>query len=162
MAYGRLAPFSRYPAGGGATTYPKFYNTGSGVGNWRMLGIGVAASITSDAWWELFWAVPTALPTGTPKLELWSRANATTGAAKINPYWTGVNMGASPHNITHNPEGTTTITWTTAHVVMQTKITLDASAALTAGQILSMALRFEGVGWTLAQESVWIPWLIWE
>src|SRR5215831_12873444 len=127
MAYGRIAPFSRVPASLGGTVYPKIYNVGSGNGNWRMLGLGVAASLTADAWWELFFAGPLSIPTGQLKLELWSRANASSGVARVNPNWINVPMGSNPAALTHNAEGATSVTWTAPHVVMQTKFILDAA-----------------------------------
>lgn len=160
MATARQAPFSRYPITQN-TAYPMFYDPGSGVGVRRMLGMGIGPSITLEASWGLFWAAPLVIPSGTMKLELWSRANAVSGVARVNPRWAGVAMGQNPGAIAPVAEGTQSITWSAADVIIQTKIILDAST-LTAGQVLEMVLAFDPSGFTLAVESCHWAWLIWE
>src|SRR5215471_2549228 len=105
MAYGRIAPFSRFPAAPGGLAYPKFYNTAGGNGAWRMLGLGIAGGLASDSWWELFFSAPVSIPTGQLKLELWSRANASTGVLRPNPYWVSVSMGQNPGAVTCVAQG---------------------------------------------------------
>lgn len=161
MVYGRLAPFSRFPVTAGLV-YPKYFDPGSGNGTRRMLGLGVAASIASDAVWELMWSAPLSIPTGTMKLELWLRTSATTGNARANPKWDGVALSANPGAATLNAEGVVTVTAnSTQYAPTVSKVTLDATT-LQAGEILAMNLTFETASWTLGSESVWVPWLIWE
>ncbi len=162
MAAGRLAPFHKRAMSGLSSTYPKVYNVGSGAGTWTLEGIGVEASLNEDCHWELLWAMPLVIPSGQLKLELWLRANATTGNARVEPIWGNVVMGASPAAATHTSETVSTLPYgPTAHLINQYKFTLDADT-VAASEILSMALYFRTASWTLAAESVFVPWIIWE
>jgi hypothetical protein len=156
MAAGRLAPFHKKAMSGLTSTYPKIYNVGAGAGTWTMEGIGVEASLNEDCHWELLWAMPSTIPAGQMTLELWMRANA-----KVEPIWGNVAMGASPAAATHTSETIQTFACGgTAHIVNQYTLALDADT-VAAGEILSMALYFRTASWTLAAESVWVPWVYW-
>jgi hypothetical protein len=161
MAAGRLSPFSKYPLTSGLV-YPKIWDPGAGAGVRQMEGLGVAASLASDATWALFWALPASLPSGQCKLELMFRTSATTGNTKVNPKWDSVAYTENPAAETLSAEGVvTTAAAGTANVMTQIKINLDALSPV-ASHMLIMHLVFETASWTLAAESVWVPWLIWE
>ena len=161
MAFGRLAPYSKFPLTTG-NTYPLFYDPAAGAGARQEEMMGVAASIAADSTWVLMWAMPPTLPSGTMKLELRFRTSATTGNTKVNPKWDGVAINASPAAATLSAEGTTTTAAAgTAHVPTQIKINLDATS-IAAGEILAMHLVFETASWTLAAQSGWQAWIIWE
>jgi len=102
------------------------------------------------------WKIQTA-PSATLKLGLYSLANATTGVAKVNPSWAAGAVGTNFDTVSLTAEGTTTVTWSTGNNddVLETKITLDAATAPTAGQLLFLQIRFETTSWTLAQISYW-------
>lgn len=162
MAAGRLAPFSRIPATAGRV-FPRVH---VGATNGKMdEGMGVQASVGADSTWELRFAMPMSIPSGTLKLELLALANATSGNAKVNPKWVAISAaGGNPDTASRVAEGTTTITWGAGDNddYKQTKITLDATTLPAAGEILVMDLVFETSSWTLAQISTWQAFLIWE
>ncbi len=128
-------------------------------------GLGVAANISSDRIWHLEFTMPPVLPGGTCKLVLIAVANATSGVAKVNPKWVSVDpaAGENAFTATRNAEGTTTLTWSTGDNDddKQTKITLDADTVV-AKETIVMDLVFEATGWTLAQQSTWTAFLVWE
>lgn len=161
MAGGPLFPYSAVPV----TTdrvFSTIYTGASSTGMKYEEGLGVQASLGADSIWALAFELPGGtLPTGTLKLRLRARANATSGAAKVNPKWASVAIGADPAAATLSAEGTNTLTWTVADVYLQAKISLVATTAV-AGQILVMNLTFETSGFTLAQVSSWDASLIWE
>lgn len=154
----QLAPISWIPE----TADKAFWNVFSDS-PYVQEGMGVAASISTDAIWQLVFMLPVSLPSGTAKLQLIAIANATSGSAKVNPKWNVAGEGERPGTLTLNAEGTTTVTWSSgdANEYRVVKITLDASTA-TAGKLLVMRLYFETSGWTLAVPSTWLPFVIWE
>lgn len=126
---------------------------GAGANSKHEQGLGVNASIASDATWRLRWNnVPYDLPVGTLKLQIWALANATSGAAKINPKWASVAAEEDPSTATLNAEGTQTITWAAGDndQYKELEVTLDADT-LVGGEALVMDLVMETSGWTLAQ-----------
>lgn len=139
-------------------------------------GLGVRASLDQNTAWALAWQLPPSLPTGTLKLLLNCFANTSSGAARINPNWCAVSVGANPFNTTQSAEGVTpdsvagaagsgdTVTWGTGDEdqLIQVKWALDAATAPTAGQFVNMALTFETSSWTLASVLTMQPFLIWE
>lgn len=161
MAAGPILPFSQ-DAGGSARLFPYRY-VSAGANYKRLHGLGVEASLGGDAYWELAFALPKSLPSGTLKLRLLAQANAAAGNAKVNPKWASVAAAEDPGSLTLNAEGTSTLTWSTgdADKLKELVITLDADTAV-AGEILVMQLCFETASWTLAAASSWLPFLIWE
>jgi hypothetical protein len=162
MAGGPIFPRSAYPVTSG-NVFPNVH-VGAGANSKHEEGLGVAASIGADSTWRLrFQMPPSALPSGTGKLLLRALANATSGAAKVNPKWASVAAEEDPSSATLNAEGTTTVTWSTGDndQYKESKITLDADT-LVAGEEVVLDLVFETSSWTLAQVSTWIPSVIWE
>jgi hypothetical protein len=174
LAGGPLFPVSAYPKTAGAV-FPNVY-VGGGANSKEEEGLGVAASLAADAIWRLRFQIPPALPTGTLKLRLLALANATSGAARVNPKWVSVAPGASPSGATLVAEGVTpdstagqagagdTLTWGTgdADQYVEAKWILNAATAPAANEIVVMDLTFETASWTLAQVSTWFPSLIYE
>jgi len=117
---------------------------------------GIVASLGANVNIYSIWQIQEA-PTATMKLGLYSLANATTGVAKVNPAWAAGNVGTNFDTVSLSAEGTSTITWSTGNDedILETKITLDAATAPTAGQLLFMQIAFETASWTLAQNSYW-------
>lgn len=161
MAGGPIFPRSAYPVTSG-NTYPNVH-VGAGANSKHEEGLGVAASIGADSTWRLRFQMPPALPSGTGKLRLLALANATSGAAKVNPKWASVAVEEDPSSATLNAEGTGTVTWSTGDndQYKELKITLDADT-LVASEEVVMDLVFETSSWTLAAVSTWIASIIWE
>jgi hypothetical protein len=176
MAGGPLLPSSWYVGGAGGNLSIQFYigttasGTGAVAGYSALEGIAVVASLAADALAVLQFNIPPtgAIPTGTLKLRLLAMANATAGIANLDIIdgVTSANASIGASNFT-TEAGSPTIskTWTgsagsTADNLFESKVTL--TAAPTAGQILTVILAFRTSGWTLAQQSVWQPTIIWE
>lgn len=150
--------------GANGHVYPLPYEgAGSTNDTTPMLGVTDATTLTADVGFHLIFPMPVSLPSGTAKLRLWSRANATTGALKVNPKWVSVAATEDPSSATLNAEGTSTITWSTgdADDYKETKITLDADT-IVAGENVHMDLTFEDTSTTLAVESGHLAAIIWE
>lgn len=161
MAGGPLFPHSAYAA----TTdrvFPNFH-VGDGANSKHDEGLGVEASVGADSTWRLRFQMGPALPTGTGKLKLLALADATSGAAKVNPKWASVAAEEDPSSASLNAEGTSTLTWGAGDddVYHELKINLDADT-LVASEEVVMDLVFETTDWTLAQVSTWIASIIWE
>ena len=109
MAGGPLLPFSVVPVHV-TQSYPAIFE-GTGGNSEFDYGLGVLASIASNTVWDLRFWLPPALPTGTMKLILLAMADATSGAAKVNPKWASVARTEKPSSATMNAEGTSTLTW---------------------------------------------------
>lgn len=126
-------------------------------------GLGVMASLNGDAIWRLRFEMPPVMPTGTLKLVLRMRANATTGSVKLNPKWAMVAVGEDPAVATVTAEGVQTVTWASgdASKYKEVKVTLDAVTP-EVGNVLAMDLTAETSGWTLAATLLVIAYLIWE
>lgn len=155
---GPLWPHSAIPDTSG-DVYPHVHVSGSAYRE----GLGVAASLSSDRTWHLEFTLPPVLPAGTCKLVLRAVANATSGAAKVNPKWVSVADGEDPFAATRSAEGTTTLTWSSgeADKIKESKITLDADTPV-GGETLVLDLVFEASGWTLADVSTWQAMVIWK
>ncbi len=155
---GPLWPHGAIPDTSG-DVYPHVHVSGSAY----RAGLGVAASLASDRTWHLEFALPPVLPAGTCKLVLRAVADATTGAAKVNPKWVCVADGEDPFAAARNAEGTTTLTWSggDADKIKEVKVALDADTPV-GGETLVMDLVFETSGWTLAAVSTWQALVIWE
>lgn len=158
MAGGPIFPYSIAPITAGKV-FPGLYDGGSNDKEW---GIMVIASLDADATVRLAFQMPPSFPSGTGKLVLKSRANATTGVAKVNPKWVSIAPEEDPGTAV-NAEGVQTVTWAggDADVDKETKVTLDADTLVVAERVY-MDLVFETASWTLAAESLWVPSIIWE
>lgn len=161
MPSGLLFPYSVDPITVGV--YNGVYiGGGSGAKNERCTK--VAGSIAADAKVDLYYAIPDPLPSGTLTLRPRARAAATTGNAKFNPKWVAVAAsGADPSSATLVAEGTQTYTWSSGDTddYKSADLTLDATTAPTAGQILVMQMWFETSSWTLAVVSGWNFPVLW-
>ena len=158
MAGGPLFPISAVPLTSGKV-FPVLYNGGSNDLEQMM---GVMASLDGDAVWRLAFKMPPSLPTGTPYMVLHARANATSGNAKPNVKWNNPAAEDDPGGSV-NAEGVGTITWAggDADVIKELKVQLDA-ITLTAGRSVYVDLTFETSAWTLAAQSGWQAFIIWE
>jgi hypothetical protein len=161
MAGGPIFPHSTYPATSGKV-FPNFH-VGAGANSKHDEGLGVMASVNADSTWRLRFQMPPSLPTGTGKLRLLALANATSGAAKVNPKWVSVAAAESASGATPVAEGTSTLTWAAGDndKYKELKVTLDADT-LVASEVVVMELVFETTSWTLAVVSTWIASVIWE
>ena len=160
MAGGPIFPYTAFPVTAGKV-YPNIHATQTNV-RYRE-GLGIMASLDGDAIWELRFMMPQNLPSGTGKLVLRGIANASSGAAKLNPRWKSVAVGES-HALaagSYSVEGTTTITFSAVDTDHEAKIVLDADS-LSAGKETCMLLTAETSGWTLAAVSTWVACIIWE
>jgi hypothetical protein len=162
MAY-RLYPFSAFPATEGKV-YPDAIRTNTN--DFWLEGLGVVASLGSDAELHYVFRVPGGLPTGTAKLEVTGFSYDANGDAKINPKWKSVayeediDLAAS----SLNAEGTNTITWATgndAHQFKQLKVALDADT-IVAGEFIVLRLVLESTSWTLNTRAIFNVSIIWE
>jgi hypothetical protein len=110
--------------------------------------------------WKIFYC-PTA-PVATLKANVYHVANAATGNARLNLSWAAGNVGTNFDTVTLSSETVQTISWATGNEydMLNTKITLDATTAPTAGQLLFLQMGFETASWTLAQKSYWSVHLI--
>lgn len=161
MTGGPVLPHTIYANGAAGRLFDGYH---IGATNSRASqGIRCEASLTADSIVALEFQMPPALPTGTGKLLVRALANATSGAAKVNPKWASVAAGENPDTATLTAEGTTTITWAAGDNddYKDTKITLDADT-LVAGETVYMHVTFETTAWTLAQISTWQFFIIWE
>ncbi len=129
----------------------------------RTRGVCVVASLSGDTVTDLEFEMPQVLPSGTAKLRIRALANATTGAAKVNPAWASVAVGDTPDTITLTAEGTTTITWATGDddELLEALVTLGADT-IVADELVKMQVTFETSGWTLAQIACFNFSIIWE
>jgi hypothetical protein len=161
MAGGPILPHSAVPVTA-ARVFPNIH-VGAGSNSKHDEGLGVEASVGADAIWRLRFLMPPTLPTGTGKLRLLCLANATSGAAKINPKWASVAVEEDPSSATLQAETTQTVTWGAGDndQYKELKVTLDADT-LVANEVVVMDLTFETSSWTLAQILTVIPSVIWE
>ena len=159
MAGGPLYPISAVPITSGKV-FPLVFNGGS---NDQENMLGVMASVDGDAVWRLAFKIPPSLPTGTAKMVLHARANAAAGNAKPNVKWLNVAAEEDPGGAVI-AEGVGTITWAASDemVIKELKVTLDADTAPAAGETVYVDLTFETASWTLAAQSGWQAYIIWE
>jgi hypothetical protein len=138
-------------------------HVGAGANSKHEEGLGVEASLGADSIWRLRFLMPPTLPSGTGKLRLLALANATSGAAKVNPKWASVAVEEDPSSATLQAETVQTLTWGAGDndQYKELKVTLDADT-LVAGEVVVMDLTFETSSWTLAQVSTWIASIWWE
>src|SRR5215471_4506697 len=114
MAGGPIAPSSVYLGGAAGNLFPNFY-IGTGVNAARTdEGIGVIASLPSNAVAQLRFPMPPSIATGTLKLMVRCLANATSGNAKFVVSDNSCGTGVSPSGLTLTAENSgvaQTLTW---------------------------------------------------
>lgn len=165
MAGGPILPSSVYLGGASGSVYPNFYIPATNTNNGGALeGIGVVSSLTSSTNGYpavMQFNMPESIPTGTLKLRILAQANATSGSAKVT-ISDGVTSAGSNIGVTSlTSETQTSITWSSADVLMESKVTLTASPS--ANQILTCVATFNSSGgWTLAAASNWQFSAVWE
>ena len=161
MAGGPILPSSLYLGGASGNLFPNFYIPATNTNTAGALeGIGVVASLGSDAPAVLQFNLPESIPTGALKLRCLAMANATSGVAKLTvsdgQTAAGSNIGAT----TLTAETQLSQTWATADIIVENKITLTTSPS--ANDILTILAKFNTSGWTLAAVSTWQFSLVWE
>ena len=161
MAGGPILPSSLYLGGASGNLFPNFYIPATNTNTAGALeGIGVVASLGSDAPAVLQFNLPESIPTGALKLRCLAMANATSGVAKLTvsdgQTAAGSNIGAT----TLTAETQLSQTWATADIIVENKITLTTSPS--ANDILTILANFNTSGWTLAAVSTWQFSLVWE
>jgi hypothetical protein len=160
MAGGPLYPYSVYPNTAGGTFYwTHVYSTAANSN--RETGLGVMGSPTSDCTWVLRFRLPPQLPSGTMKLSVLTVSSAATGALKFDTRWNRLAVSADPSTLALNNEGSSTITFAVKDRLLETKVTLDATAAV-ASDIIAMNLDFLTSGSSVADVTTHIPAIIWE
>ena len=161
MAGGPILPSSVYLGGASGLLFPNFYIPATNTNAAGALeGVGVIASLTSDAPAILQFNMPESIPTGTFKLRVLAMANATSGVAKLTVSDKNVAAGASLGTSTLNAETQLSQTWATADILVENKITLTTSP--TANDIVTVKAVFNTTSWTLAAASTWQFSLVWE
>jgi hypothetical protein len=162
MAGGPLLPSSIYLGGASGSLFPNVnIPTANTNGAGAFESVGVVASLAADAAAVLqFNMPPSALPTGTLKLRILALASASAGVAKLTIMDGHTSPGSNIGAATLSTETQVSKTWTTADVIVETKVTLTASPA--AADIVTVLATFNTSGWTLAAVSTWQFSLIWE
>jgi hypothetical protein len=164
MAGGPYFPSSVYLGGASGYLAPSVYvpatntNTAGAVE-----GITCVASLTADSPAVLQFNLPESIPSGTFKLRVLAWANATSGVAKLD-IADGQTAPASNIGVTtlttEAGSPTLSITWSTADVIVENKVTLTTVPV--ANDILTVLATYRTASWTLAQNSVWQFSLVWE
>lgn len=161
MSGGPILPSSVYLGGASGNLSPTFYvpatNTNAAG---ELEGVGVVASLASDAAAILQFNMPETIPTGTLKLRCLAMANATAGVAKMTASDGVTSPGSNIGATTLTADTQISQTWATADVLVENKVTL--ASAPTANQILTVKITFNATGWTLAAVSVWQFSVVWE
>jgi hypothetical protein len=162
MAGGGITPSSVYFGGASGLAYPAFYIPATNTNTAGALeGVGVIASLTSDAPVVMQFNMPETIPTGTLKLRVLAMANATSGVAKLTVKDASTSAGSNIGATTLTSETQLSQTWATADILVENKITLTATAP-TSNQITTVLATFNTTSWTLAAASVWQFTLVWE
>lgn len=168
MPAGHIGPSSAYLGGASGNLFPNVHAGAGGNAAPHDEGIGVVASLGSNAVAELRFLLPPAIPSGTLKLRMLALANATTGVAKVTVS-DGMATPSSSPSSSGNPgavsltsETQTTITWTTSENDRYKMATVTLSATPSGSDVLVVAITFNTTGWTLAQISTWIFSIFWE
>lgn len=164
MAAGPIHPSSIYLGAASGNLYPFFYSPTTNTNSAGYIeGIGVVASLGSDSTATLQFNMPETIPSGTLKLRTlaWSTSTAGTQVAKftVSDASTSPNSNIGATGLT--TETQQTITFATADVINENKLTLTATAP-TSNQILTCKVVFNTTGWTLATASVFQFTLVWE
>lgn len=161
MAGGPILPSSVYLGGASGNLSATFYIPATNTNAAGALeGIGVIASLGSDAAAVMQFNMPESIPSGTLKLRCLAMANATSGVAKLTIKDKNVAASASLGTSTLNSETQLSQTWATADILVENKITLTSSP--NANDILTVLATFNTTSWTLAAASVWQFSIVWE
>lgn len=157
---GPIFPYSAYPVS--SDVFPNVH-VGGGGNSVHDEGLGVTASLTSDAIWRLRFQMPKTLPSGgTAKLKLRALAAATSGFVRVVAEWAMVAAESSPSGASLSVEENNDLTWAAGDtdVIKELKFNLDA-ATVTADNTLVMDLKFASAS-TLAFVSTWHASVVWE
>lgn len=161
MAAGPIQPFSIYLGAASGNLFPNVYVPATNTNTaGEVEGIGVVASLGSDAPAKLQFAMPEVIPSGTLKLRCRAWANATSGVAKVTVKDKNCADGASLGTTTLNSETQLSQTWATADIIVTNKIALTSTPS--ANDILTVLVTFNTASWTLAAVSTWVFDLVWE
>lgn len=162
MAGGPILPSSVYLGGASGNLFPNFYVPATNTNAAGALeGIGVVASLAADASAVLQFNMPESIPSGTLKLRILGMANeASSHVAKITISDKNVAAANSLGTSTLNAESQTTITFATADILTEAKVTLTSSPS--ANDILTVLAKFQTTGWTVAVVSTYQFSIVWE
>jgi hypothetical protein len=163
MASGYLLQASQYLGGASGNLFSTFYVPGVNTnGGGALEGIGVVASLAADAPAVIQFICPNPVPSGTPKLRSLFQANATSGVAKYTVQDGATSPNSNPGTTTLTSETQQSLTWTTADILVENKVTLTGLGTLSAGQLITTVITFNTTGWTLAAVLSGAHMLVWE
>ena len=137
-------------------------------------GIYQGAGSTEDRTHMQFWSnaaggdatihyrfeMPPTLPSGTCKLRILARANASSGTLIVNPTWGSVAQTEGPDDATLTAEGNTTLTFTAADAYLESLVTMNADTVV-ANEVIHMDLVCVSSG-TVSVDPGFLLSLIWE
>jgi len=164
MAGGPLLPSSVYLGGASGNLSPTFFipttNTNTAGAT---EGIGLIGSLGANAPAVLQFNMPESIPTGTLKLRMLAMSTSVVGSqiVKLTVSDASTSPAASIGATTLTGESQSTVTFTAADILIETKLTLTATAP-TANQITTILVTFNNTGTTLVAASVWQFSLVWE
>jgi hypothetical protein len=164
MSGGPLLPSSVYLGGASGNLSPTFYipttntNTAGAIE-----GIGLIGSLGANAPAVLQFNMPESIPTGTLKLRMLAMSTSVVGTqvVKLTVSDASTSAAANIGATTLTAEAQSTVTFTAADILIETKLTLTATAP-TANQITTVLVTFNNTGTTLVAASVWQFSLVWE
>ncbi len=162
MAGGPIAPNSIYLGGASGNLFPNVYAGAGGNAAAHEEGIGVIASLGSDAVAELRFPMPSSIPTGALKLMVRMLANATTGVAKFTVSDSSCGTGTSPSGLTLTGETQSSATWAAGDNDKYKDVKVPLTTTPAANDSLVVALTFNTTSWTLAQTLTCLVWALWE
>lgn len=160
MAGGPFFPVSiAYPSTGNA--FPGIISGGTNARQWHCTVL--SSSIAADVTVELEWAMPNNLPSGTAKLQIETRSNATSGSCNLTPSWVSIAEGENFDTISLNSEGSTNISHGAGDNDDRkiAKVTLDADTVV-AGETIRMHIVWATSGFTYTNITGWQFSIIWE
>jgi hypothetical protein len=160
MSGGPIGPSSVYLLSASGNLFPNFYAGGGGNASSHDEGIGVVASLGSDATAELRFPMPPSIPTGTLKLMVRGMGGASSQVAKFQVSDASCGSGVSPSALTLTSETASSVTMTSVDQYNDTKVSLSTSPA--GNDDLVVALKFQTSGWTVATVTTWQVWALWE
>lgn len=141
----RLFPISAFPSTGG-NVFPYVLETE--VNSFWVEGMGVVASLASDAAIHYVYHIPAIIPAGTAKLEVLALASQASGLAKFNPKWKSIALGEDFDLAVGslNAEGTQTLTWLNEEQL----VTLAGAT----GGTFTLSFNSQGPTGTIAYDAV--------
>ncbi len=170
MAGGPIYPSSAFVVTAG-DAFPMIYvGGGSTQDSTEMLGVADGTEVAGDGiLWHLVFQMPPALPTGTGKLRILARVNASTGVTGLNIQWVSVDPGVvaeeSPDDATMNDELSVDIDWAVGSYVAdeyrETLLTLNADT-LKAKEMVHMNVEVDDSAHTVASSTGLLLSIIWE